>query len=234
MLSTISDIKHMLRFGFINYQKVSLKEFFNVCFLILILPILVILIKNALTNIFDFQFPINKALELIKKDYRNQGFLKILVILIIPIIEELGFRLPLIFTKISFSFLVTMLALILIGIITNSSIYFYNNWFTEKIILLFSIFCLSYLTLKNNFSFQFFLSEFWSKNPKIIFYSLLFLFSFLHALNFQISIGQLFLIPLLTLNQTIYGILFAFLRLRLGVFYSILLHVFINSVGFVF
>lgn len=71
------------------------------------------------------------------------------------------------------------------------------------------------------------------KNPKsfkIAFYILTLLFGFVHLSNFEITANVLLLSPLLVLPQILLGGYLGFIRIKLGLLWSILLHASYNGI----
>lgn len=71
------------------------------------------------------------------------------------------------------------------------------------------------------------------KNPKsfkIAFYTLTLLFGFVHLSNFEITVNVLLLSPLLVLPQILLGSYLGFIRMKLGLLWSILLHATYNGI----
>lgn len=65
---------------------------------------------------------------------------------------------------------------------------------------------------------------------KIGFYTLAFLFGYLHIFNFDITPKLLLMSPILLLPQLVLGFVFGYIRVRLGLIYSIALHMCYNGV----
>tara|TARA_B110000971_G_C20007842_1_gene500084 strand:+ start:1109 stop:1663 length:555 start_codon:yes stop_codon:yes gene_type:complete len=71
------------------------------------------------------------------------------------------------------------------------------------------------------------------KNPKsfkIAFYTLTLLFGFVHLSNFEITANVVLLSPLLVLPQILLGGYLGFIRIKLGLLWSILLHATYNGI----
>jgi membrane protease YdiL (CAAX protease family) len=62
------------------------------------------------------------------------------------------------------------------------------------------------------------------KSFKIAFYTFALLFGFIHISNFEITTSVLLLSPLLVLPQILLGSYFGYIRVRLGLHWSMLLH----------
>ena len=65
---------------------------------------------------------------------------------------------------------------------------------------------------------------FWNKNTDLIIYSVAILFAFMHVMNLKFETRDLIFMPIVLLPLFVYGLSFAYLRIRLGIIYSIALH----------
>ncbi len=153
-------------------------------------------------------------------------------VLIGPIMEELVFRACLRYSSSNMAFMGGGISYF--GF-RNNDFTSYFPWMNNtifKIVLIVSLSLLIFLLLKffSNISFR--LNIFWSRNSRLIFYLSVIVFGFIHFLNFRLGIGYLFLMPLVTLPQTMYGIVLGYLRMKSGIQYSIFLHVATNLLFF--
>lgn len=65
---------------------------------------------------------------------------------------------------------------------------------------------------------------------KIAFYTFTILFGYVHIFNFDITTQLILLSPLLVAPQIVVGLVFGYVRVRLGLIYSMLLHACYNAV----
>ncbi len=71
------------------------------------------------------------------------------------------------------------------------------------------------------------------KNPralKIAFYSLAILFGYVHLFNYQVDTRILLFSPILVAPQMILGLIFGFVRIRLGFFWAVAMHAVYNGI----
>ncbi|GER59123.1 CPBP family glutamic-type intramembrane protease [Patiriisocius marinus] len=149
------------------------------------------------------------------------GLLKFtLVALIAPILEELTFRLGLKFSKTNVLFFIAGITYIFLKIIIQLEWYICLIM-VAVITLLFS------LVLKNKLLQK--LKDFWKKNRLLLFYFLLFSFTFLHITNFKLDNAILIYLPLLMLPHLLAGFVFSYARLKSGILLAICLHVLNNG-----
>jgi len=74
------------------------------------------------------------------------------------------------------------------------------------------------------------LTLFSTKYFKIAFYVISILFGYVHIFNFEITSQILLLSPLLVAPQIVIGLVFGYVRVRLGLIYSMLLHACYNGI----
>jgi len=70
----------------------------------------------------------------------------------------------------------------------------------------------------------------YSKAFKYIFYAFALAFGYIHLFNFELTTNVVLLSPILVAPQIILGFLLGYLRIKLGLIYSILLHALFNGV----
>ncbi|MCX2743323.1 CPBP family glutamic-type intramembrane protease [Mangrovivirga sp. M17] len=150
--------------------------------------------------------------------------------MLLPIIEELGFRLYLIFKPvylaISGGFLFYYLSssyIFSVGYLDVS-----NDTFILRIGLSCLVLGIIYLlgTIFNNQ-----LSSFWKVNFRWIFYFSILLFGLLHIVNFNIPPLYYLLAPIFTFSQLIAGFLYGFVRVKYGFLYALFFHMINNLFG---
>ncbi|RAJ12020.1 CPBP family intramembrane glutamic endopeptidase [Olleya aquimaris] len=74
------------------------------------------------------------------------------------------------------------------------------------------------------------LTLFNKKYFKIVFYAFAILFGYVHIINFEITTQVILLSPLFVAPQIIIGLVFGYIRVRLGLAYAMLLHACYNGV----
>lgn len=70
----------------------------------------------------------------------------------------------------------------------------------------------------------------YKKGFKYIFYGFAVLFGYIHIFNFEIETTVILLSPILVLPQIILGLILGYLRVKLGLIYSIILHALYNGI----
>ncbi len=155
---------------------------------------------------------------------KTEGIRAIIVLaIIVPLVEELIFRLPLVFrpdfmglSAGTFSFMLVHLILDGIGLLEADQV----NYVAICMACIIGI--LIYFTSKKK---ETSIRSFYkSRYNLIVWFSILF-FGFMHIFNFDLSIKNLLLLPFLTLPQLVAGTVLSFIRLRFGFVFAIGYHI---------
>lgn len=160
--------------------------------------------------------PPNKVSAAIK----NQSYLEtiLMAIVIMPIIEEAGFRLGLVFSKINFKVSATAFFFLIFFVFLQTSL-------TLSAVFAVAIFVFFHLLMKKNLTDS--IKGFYQKhNGKIIWVSII-CFALLHANNF-FSPRILFVLPLLVIPQLFTGFICSYARINFGFFYAVIIHAIFN------
>ena len=150
-------------------------------------------------------------------------------IILLSIIEEFIFRLPLRYTAINLSISVLLFALFAIRSLLFRFRIFDLVTFTERwlwsAVLALLIGSVVFVLLRIQ-PVQRIISRIWLHHFRSVLYFSCVAFGLAHVYNFtSITIASLFLAPLLVLPQIISGFIFAFARMRLGMIWCIVLHI---------
>jgi hypothetical protein len=146
----------------------------------------------------------------------------------VPFWEEISFRLFL--TKFRVNYFI-----ISVSIILGMYIYFFigNIFWIPKSYILMPIMGSAYILIISSLiggAIYFFrnrikkIEEFWNKNTGLIIYSVATLFAIGHINNLKLETRDLVFMPLVLLPFLVYGLSFGYLRVRIGIIYSIALH----------
>ena len=150
----------------------------------------------------------------------------LLIVVFVPIVEELIFRLPLLFRPVFISISFSMLAFFICGHISTEIFNSENGIYWQTLTaILFAYFIYNYCT-RNKESIQ----CFYSKKIKILVWFSILLFALFHVVNFGISNKSILLAPLLTLPQLVNGSILTYARLKYGFIYAIGYHSFNNLI----
>jgi hypothetical protein len=142
--------------------------------------------------------------------------------LLLPIIEELIFRLPLRISKINIAI---SLSIILFVILNKIDIY---------VAIIFSIvlFVFLFLLIKEESNILERTDNFFTKYFYIFFYFQAFIFGFFHLTNYVLDFKYFYLFPLFVINQIFIGVFLGYIRVRYtyGIFVCIVTHMVVNSI----
>lgn len=188
--------------------------------------ILLFILKFTFTLLLIFiirLFIDNENIALIKLKSNLSPFLLFLIgVLLVPFIEEIIFRLSLIFKPIFLS-----LACSLLFYIVLSKFYFKTNYlFLDSTLLLRLVLALIIGILVFTITSKFYnqLTIFWNNNFKWIYYISVIVFGFFHILNYQIGPQDFIIVPLLVLPQLLGGVILGFIRIKYGFVYCCIFH----------
>lgn len=181
-----------------------------------------LLVKSDIVN--NNELP----LQLANKDYAKWGL--IFGLLFPPILEELACRLPLI----KFNRTLTRVSLSLIIGILMYTYFAQYLWHSKNIII---INLLAYLfPIIVAFPIYIILSfvklipeNKWNSNFPLVFYSFTTIFALLHLLSLSIPSKHYFLLPIIISPYFILGISLGYIRVKLGILYSIFFHLIFNA-----
>lgn len=204
--------------------------YFLVYFVSMGLHLSIVIVYNILDVPYD---PIPKS-ELL--DTSNISFF-IFGVILAPIIEELSFRYPLIYTRNS---LVIGLAFFTISAFftnrTTISGHHEISYFVQKLMsprflcFLFAIFSIYLITRIDKVNF--FLSNIWDRYLIVIVYILAIYFAYLHF-ELPITAKNIIWIAPLIVPHFFFALYYSYIRLKLGFIYCILIHMTNNFIAFI-
>jgi len=142
--------------------------------------------------------------------------------LLLPIIEELIFRLPLRISKVNIA---TSSSLILFLIFNKLNIYVALS---SSIVL----FGFLFLRIKKESNILKRIDIFFTKYFSGFFYFQALVFGFLHLTNYRLDFKYFYLFPLFVINQIFTGCFFGYIRVRytFGIYVCIVTHIVVNSI----
>jgi Type II CAAX prenyl endopeptidase Rce1-like len=169
-----------------------------------------------------FTLPIDASLA-VPEPFKNHLWIYFLFVVIYsPIMEEVIFRLPLIFDPVNISLSIsTLLALIVHKV-------------SDGIFPIITFLLLFFLIMRLVIIYEFNLFSFWGKNFRYIFYLLCLTFGLVHISNYKfIEISQYFIAPFLVLPQLLLGFLLSYTRLyyKKGFLICIFIHSLMNLIS---
>ncbi len=175
--------------------------------------------------------PVNKTVVRWNEEFSTTTIF-FLSIAILPLFEEIAFRLSLKFKPKFLSMTLGVLCYYLMSKavcqtnLSNTDVYFISRLLTAFGVMIISYPILSQQKTKNR------LEAFWETNFKWVFYFFCFAFAWMHILNYDITLKHLLLLPIITLPKLISAITYGYIRMHYGFAYSLGLHMCWNALGF--
>ncbi|AZA81982.1 hypothetical protein C1637_24570 [Chryseobacterium lactis] len=163
--------------------------------------------------------------------YEISIFEVFLTCLLVPLLEELAFRLPLYFSKINLSISTTIISFFIVNRFFHlEDQYDLKNDFFFRVLIAYLLGFLMWLIVKN---YGKFFEDFYHKRLGIIVYSYSLFFAFMHIANYEVSSNYLLTSLFIIIPHFISGLILSFVRLNYGFFYSLFLHILNNSLPFI-
>jgi hypothetical protein len=145
--------------------------------------------------------------------------------LLLPIIEELIFRLPLRISKVNVITSFSIIIFLFMHKLCISNIYL-------AISLSIMLFLSLYLCIKEEFNILNKLTIFFTNHFRLIIYSQALIFGFLHLTNYKVDFKYFYLFPLFSISNISSGYLWGYIRVRytFGIYVCIASHIAVNSI----
>lgn len=146
------------------------------------------------------------------------------VLIIGPVVEELGFRLLLVPKRFNIAISFSILLYFLSSFIFHFNLYEVDLYLIIPLVafFIFLLITIRPATIKH-------LNSFIIKHFKIIFYISTILFTYVHLTNFWIEKGHIIWLPLIFLPYLMLGLVFGYIRVIFGIKYSIISHFTYNT-----
>ena len=191
--------------------------------------VLTIIIGVIVTLIID---PINQTTVRWSEIYTT-GTIFLLSIIILPLLEEISFRMSLRFRPVYFPLSLGVLTyygvtkIVYQTNLTNTDHHFIVRFLISVLTILIAYILVSQSKIKNH------LDTFWKAHFKWIFYFFCITFAWMHILNYELNLKHVLLLPLITLPKLVSAISYGYIRMHYGFIYSLGLHICWNSMGFI-
>lgn len=204
-----------------NYEEINISR---KIFYFVVLFICALIFVYGLTIILQLFIPqpSHKAGEL--------SFLKLIIygLFLAPMFEELVFRLSLFYSKINLSISLSLANTAIFTTILDVRLITFFGAF-----LFILSFCASIIFLNNHKTAHLFLEKLWKEHFKLIFYTSALLFSLFHTTNYEISsISAFFIAIVFSVPQLIGALFLGYVRIKMGFFWAVLMHILFNAVPF--
>ncbi|SDW33542.1 CAAX protease self-immunity [Lutibacter oricola] len=149
---------------------------------------------------------------------------------VLPAFEEITFRLSLKFNVCYASLSITTITYyILTKAVFKTNLSLVDDSFYLRILYSIGIGVLSLIVLNFN-SIKKRLNNYWNRNFRFIYYTSCILFAWLHIFNFELSILNLVLLPIITLPQLFSATIAGYTRVAFGFQYPLIIHMFTNTI----
>ncbi|WP_340062959.1 hypothetical protein [Ascidiimonas aurantiaca] len=159
-------------------------------------------------------------------------FLLFMVVFILSLLEEFAFRLSLKFKPIFLAITAGVLTYYVLskGIYQTKLSDFENHFIIRLVaviaIIIFSYFIFRIPIIKKK------LEVFWVNNFRWILYFFCFGFAWPHILNYELTVLNLLLLPIITFDKLVSAFCYGYVRVHYGFIYSFGTHIIWNSIGF--
>lgn len=231
----IAELGYLLVKGKLIKNRYSLRErfagFLRIYFLTIFLGITGVGLSFAFFNLIKMERPVNLFVRSLENQTLFYQF--VVICLIVPLVEEMLFRVCLRYSKLNFAVTAGFCFYIFPGIlIKGRGIFGEDNPLSLRIALVLIVIATVYSILQSKPVFDNHLAKFWSSHFKLIFYLSVLSFGLIHVTNFEINPATFIVAPMLTLPQIAGGFMFGYIRLKYGIFYAVLLHAANNFMPF--
>jgi membrane protease YdiL (CAAX protease family) len=169
----------------------------------------------------SFKLPVDTTLEIPYRFKDNLWGFFLVVAFIGPLLEEILFRLSLVFEPSNIALSGSTLLYLVFRIISN------------RFISLISFFLLLIILFRIAYMYKSEITSFWNKNFKYIFYLLSLSFGLFHMSNYRYSeVTQFLIAPILVLPQIVMGLVLSFTRVyyKRGFLMGVFTHILINFI----
>lgn len=231
---------------YLEFEEFTISKRLIVFLKVFVIRTVLLIIPAIILAVFEY-IGLYNGIEMISTEIyefeknRNSGYtfyLILLLVLLMPILEEIAYRLPLRRFDLKSTILAVSSACgLFIAYLVSEYLWWPKGhlfFFLTNLFYLISIIGILYVIL-NLFNGPISkLKIFWNKNPPKIIYLSVTLFTLLHIFNLNIEAKDLFFLPLILVHFLIEALAFSYLRIRLGLLYSIIMHVLINGLSFAF
>jgi len=149
--------------------------------------------------------------------------------IILPFLEEIGFRLSLVFKPVYLALSSGVWTYyFLTKAVFSTKISMVDESFLLRVIISVLLGALLYLIF-NLQSIKKKLASFWVANFRGIFYFVCIVFAWMHITKYEITLLNVLLLPILTLPQLFSAIIYGYIRLSFGFIYPLVLHMGMNT-----
>lgn len=194
------------------------KSIKDVLYYVVLSVVLVVIIGVVILTVFSVQNTVISDLSAGKPLFRTV----LIACLLIPLLEEATFRLPLKFKPLNLAIAISVLYLgtvadLIFAFVNEESIAYLGMSLFSAILIGLIIFYIARKYSEN-------LSEIWKSNFKLIYYSSIILFGIFHIQNLQIPEEYVYYIPIIIVPWLIGGHITGFIRIKYGFIFGVVYH----------
>lgn len=159
--------------------------------------------------------------------------LLLVTVFILPLLEEVAFRLSLKFKPLFLALTIGVLTYYIVskGVYHTKLSDVYDH-FAQRAFISLAMVSLTY-ALSSISKVKNILEKFWKNNFRGIFYFCCLGFAWIHIFNYELSLEHLLLMPIITMDKLVSALCYGYTRVTYGFVYSLAIHMFNNSIGFV-
>jgi len=156
----------------------------------------------------------------------------LITVLILPLLEEVAFRLSLKFKPVFLALTLGVLAYYLVSkAVYQTKLSDVYEHFTQRVFIALAVFGICY-ALSSIPKAKHHLGLFWTRNYKWIFYFFCLVFAWIHIFNYELHLTHLLLMPIITLDKLVSALCYGYTRVTYGFIYSLAIHMLNNSIGY--
>ncbi len=151
--------------------------------------------------------------------------------IVLPLVEEIAFRLSLLFKPLYLALSSSaLLYYLLTKVVFHTKISAVDDSFVHRLVLALSFGVLLFFILHIK-AINERVAHFWDAHFPGIFYTLCLIFAWMHISKYEISWLNILLLPILTLPQLFSAFIYSYTRVLFGFKYPLILHVTMNSIA---
>ncbi|MFP3594539.1 hypothetical protein [Chryseobacterium sp. SIMBA_038] len=172
---------------------------------------------------------VNIPMEGVSGDDETSLYFILVACLLSPLIEEIAFRLPLLFSNINFSFSATIISFFIVNRFFHLDDHFdVQHYFILRVIISCLFGFLVWLIVRK---YHIIFENFYNKRLEVIVYSYSLLFAFMHIANYDMESANYLLFSIfIMLPHFISAFILSFVRLNYGFSYALFLHILNNMI----
>ena len=158
--------------------------------------------------------------------------LLLIVGFILPFLEEVAFRLSLVFKPV---YLAATLGVLTYYIMTKLVFHTKMSAIDDSFYLRLGVSILTMIVIYPIVSISAVksrLAEFWSNNFRYIYYIICVVFAWLHISKYELNMTNILLLPILTMPQLMSALIYGYVRVKFGFQYPLLFHISNNVIAF--